>query len=187
MNNLSALSTAAALTIVASILVLTSLGAYSVITISPPPSSITSSLDSKTGSSASTLSSVSGGKTTCEAPCVLGRVTIGPLCPVEQAITTATGNKTVTTAGCTNSVFNFSYSNFSLIFSSISSAYVSNNSNVIPLNADGTFESRIPSGPWNVTMTNCDYMGCSRTFPETVFVTLNNATILNISIDTGIR
>lgn len=136
-------------------------------------------------SSTTTITTVfNGDGAPCQAPCVMGRVTIGPLCPVEQMTTITSTNTTITTATCPNPI-SFSYSNHSLVFSP--GSVLLHTVYVLPLNSDGTFRAEIPSGSWIVKMTNCNYVGCSSTFPETIFVSQTNATILNISIDTGIR
>jgi hypothetical protein len=96
---------------------------------------------------------------------VQGQVKIGPLCPQEPC------NKVQNLTG------------YSLAFTSNGKDF-----SYAPLSADGNFSIRLKVGSYTVTMApSCQWMGCSREFPKSVTVAVNGTTVLNISIDTGIR
>ncbi len=95
-----------------------------------------------------------------------GKVSIGPLCPVEPCIRP--------TADI--------YSSRSLLLETDFGETLR-----VPLNADGTFKAQVKSGVYAVNLTNCDYLGCSRVLPQKVVIGSNQAVELNIDIDTGIR
>lgn len=96
---------------------------------------------------------------------VQGQVKIGPLCPVEPC--DKVQNLTGYSLAFTSNGKDFSYA---------------------PLSADGNFSIRLKVGSYTVTMApSCQWMGCSREFPKSVTVAVNGTTVLNISIDTGIR
>jgi len=96
---------------------------------------------------------------------VQGQVKIGPLCPQEPC----------------NKVQNLTGS--SLAFTSNGKDF-----NYAPLSADENFSIILKVGTYTVTMVpSCQWMGCSHEFPKNVTVAVNKTTILNISIDTGIR
>jgi hypothetical protein len=94
---------------------------------------------------------------------VRGWVTIGPLCPVEPCHSTENpynSRSLVLTSGSTN------------LF--------------VPLQSDGSFYANVTSGLYQVTLTNCVFLGCHN-LPVTVNVAPGATARLNITIDTGIR
>lgn len=97
---------------------------------------------------------------------VQGRVSIGPLCPVEP---------------CGNDVPN-PYAGRSVVLSSENLGPVD-----VPLAADGTFEVLLPEGEYTIDLTDCAFLGCSHTLPVPARVVAGETTTLSIDIDTGIR
>ncbi len=95
-----------------------------------------------------------------------GKVSIGPLCPVEP---------------CPNPKPDV-YSSKSLVLQP-----TSGQPTYVNLNPDGSFKAAVKAGTYSVSLTNCDYMGCKRSLPQTVVVKPGEASQLEISIDTGIR
>ena len=95
-----------------------------------------------------------------------GSVTIGPLCPVEP---------------CANENGD-TYSSRQLQLQSESSSGI-----LVPLRSDGTFRASVPVGEYVVTVSNCDFLGCSTSLPVTVVITDGETSDLRIDIDTGIR
>ncbi len=57
----------------------------------------------------------------------------------------------------------------------------------IPMNGTGYFSADVRAGTYQLTMTNCTFLGCSRVLPETVTINPGRTTAVDISIDTGIR
>ncbi len=99
-----------------------------------------------------------------------GRVSVGPLCPVEPCPTTTNnpyiGHKlrlTSTTMGPTPVPIE------------------------ILLADDGTFRATVPAGTYRVDVTACLWLGCSRSLPVMTTVQATQTTMLNVDIDTGIR
>lgn len=97
---------------------------------------------------------------------VFGKVSIGPLCPVEPCNSTAdpySGKKLVFMSGEAGKTF---YAN---------------------LKSNGSYLLELPESNYSVTLSDCQYMGCSRVFPKNIGVVANKNLELNIDIDTGIR
>ncbi|MBI2937405.1 MAG: hypothetical protein HYY22_04300 [Thaumarchaeota archaeon] len=97
---------------------------------------------------------------------VSGKVSIGPLCPVEPC------------PGPVPDVY--------------SSRYVvlqpeGGEPTRVKLSSDGGFEAQVRPGTYKVDLTDCTFMGCSRVLPKTVTVKANEAAYIQIDIDTGIR
>jgi len=97
---------------------------------------------------------------------IAGKVTIGPLCPVEP---------------CTNPPPEI-YSSRQLVLQPDSG-----NSRFVPLNPDGTFQATMPAGTYTVNMTDCSFLGCTYSMPITITIRPNETTFVIITIDTGIR
>ncbi len=97
---------------------------------------------------------------------ITGVVKIGPLCPVEP---------------CRNPAPDV-YSSRVLILQNESGQAMK-----VALNADGSFKTAVTPGTYTVTLSNCQYMGCSRSLPKTVTIGPNQVVALTIDIDTGIR
>jgi len=57
----------------------------------------------------------------------------------------------------------------------------------IPMNGTGYFHATVEAGTYQLTMTNCTFLGCPRVLPMTVRVDPGKTTTLKIDIDTGIR
>ena len=95
-----------------------------------------------------------------------GSVNIGPFCPVGP---------------CTNLVGDI-YSSRQLQLQSGAGEDV-----LVELRRDGTFMAFVPVGEYSVSLSDCDYLGCSSVLPVTVVINEGEATDLDIDIDTGIR
>ena len=109
----------------------------------------------------------------CEfAPCpgetgtVTGKVSVGPLCPVEP---------------CDAEPLDFS-SNQVILESQSSQKTISD------LSSDGIFSvADLAPGTYQVTLKDCDWLGCASVLPQTVTVKAGETTEVTINIDTGIR
>lgn len=109
----------------------------------------------------------------CEfAPCegesgtVTGRVAVGPLCPVEP---------------CDAEPIDFS--SRQVILKSAKGLEIS-----VALYADGTFYlTKVAPGTYEAALTDCIWLGCSYSLPQTVTVTADQMTEVLIDVDTGIR
>ncbi len=55
------------------------------------------------------------------------------------------------------------------------------------LASDGSYRVSIPAGTYDLSIQNCPWLGCSRTFPITVSVVAAQSVNVNATIDTGIR
>ncbi len=55
------------------------------------------------------------------------------------------------------------------------------------LASDGSYSVSIPAGVYDISMQNCPWLGCSRTFPITVSVGAGLSVNVSANIDTGIR
>ena len=97
---------------------------------------------------------------------VVGRVRIGPLCPVEPC------------PAPTRDV----YSSRRLVFTPTVGAPTS-----VGLGPDGGFRASLRPGTYQVTLADCQFLGCSRALPKTIRVEATMETALEIDIDTGIR
>ncbi|MCH7738028.1 MAG: hypothetical protein IH872_11585 [Chloroflexi bacterium] len=95
-----------------------------------------------------------------------GSVKIGPLCPVDPCFQAA---------GDT-------YSSRQLQLQSKTGEEI-----LVQLRPDGTFLTFVPVGEYSVTLTGCDFLGCSGSLPVTVVINEGEATDVIIDIDTGIR
>ena len=109
----------------------------------------------------------------CEfAPCpgetgtVTGRVSVGPLCPVEP---------------CDADPLDFS-SNQVILESS------SGQKIPISLYTDGTiYSTKVAPGTYQITLKDCTWLGCEQELPKAVTVEADKTTEVLINIDTGIR
>jgi len=97
-----------------------------------------------------------------------GKVTIGPFSPVEPPTGPTVPPGT--------------YSSRSLILKPWLGKTV-----YVPLDEDGFFHAEVNAGSYQVTLSNCTFLGCSSSLPRTVEVKPGETTVLNIDIDTGIR
>ena len=109
----------------------------------------------------------------CEfAPCpgetgtFTGKVSVGPLCPVEP---------------CDANPLDFS-SNKIILESN------SGQKTITDLASDGSFSvTGLAPGSYRATLKDCDWLGCASELPQTVTVKAGETTELTINIDTGIR
>ena len=102
---------------------------------------------------------------------VAGRVSVGPLCPVEP---------------CERPVGDL-YSSRSLIFMPKGRGRPVDLPFTIQLAYDGTFRDELPESDYEVTLTDCMFMGCEWALPKFIHVAANATATLEIDIDTGIR
>ncbi len=97
---------------------------------------------------------------------ISGKVTIGPLCPVEPCPDPDpeiyTSRQLVLQPSFGNPIY-------------------------VQLNPDGSFQATVNAGTYTVNLTNCTFLGCKHSLPKTVTVAPNETTTINIDIDTGIR
>ena len=97
---------------------------------------------------------------------VIGRVSVGPLCPVEP---------------CDSDPIDFSSNQ--VILESQSGQKITVN-----LYADGTFyPASVTPGNYQVTLKDCPWLGCESELPKNTTVEANQTTEVSINIDTGIR
>ncbi|MBI2916385.1 MAG: hypothetical protein HYY01_00170 [Chloroflexi bacterium] len=97
---------------------------------------------------------------------IYGQVRIGPLCPVEP---------------CPNPTPDV-YSSRALVLQGEASEPI-----YVKLNPDGSFKALVKGGAYTVSLTDCTFLGCRGTLPKKVSVVANEAVLLEIDIDTGIR
>lgn len=97
---------------------------------------------------------------------ISGKVTIGPLCPVEP---------------CRNPDPDI-YASRQLILQPPFGNQIR-----IQLNADGSFRATVNAGTYTVDLTDCTFLGCKRSLPIIATVSPNGLTTIDIDIDTGIR
>ncbi len=97
---------------------------------------------------------------------IYGRVSIGPLCPVEPC------------PGPTPDV----YSSRALALQPERGQTIN-----VKLNPDGSFRALVNAGTYTVSLTDCAFLGCRGVLPRKVTIAPNEATLLEIDIDTGIR
>lgn len=57
----------------------------------------------------------------------------------------------------------------------------------VSLATDGSYSISIPAGVYDVSIQNCPWLGCSRTFPITVSLGAGQSVNVSANIDTGIR
>lgn len=98
---------------------------------------------------------------------LVGKISIGPLCPVEP---------------CPASVPNPYTSRMIVLKPAEGGQEIS-----VKMNANGEFTAQVAAGNYQLTITNCDYLGCSRVLPKKIAIEANRTTAVYIDIDTGIR
>jgi hypothetical protein len=96
---------------------------------------------------------------------VTGKVSIGPLCPVEP---------------CTNP--NNPYTGLTVVISDAGAVVRS-----VDVTDDGSYSANVPAGTYDVDLQPCEWLGCRSSLPERVTVKADQLVTLDISIDTGIR
>jgi hypothetical protein len=97
-----------------------------------------------------------------------GKVTIGPFSPVESS-----SGSTVPPG---------TYSSRSIVLKPWLGETI-----YVPLNEDGFFHAEVKAGSYQVTLSDCVFLGCSSSLPRDVVVKPGETTIMHIDIDTGIR
>lgn len=97
---------------------------------------------------------------------ISGKVSIGPLCPVEPCPDTTP----------------LPYASRQIMLTAASGIIF-----LVKLNSDGTFQSEIAAGTYTVDLSDCTFLGCKTALPKKVTIEPNKDTYLNIDIDTGIR
>lgn len=97
---------------------------------------------------------------------IYGRVSIGPLCPVEPCL-----------EGIPNP-----YTSRQIVLESSDG-----NKIYIAIKTDGSFAREIPPAVYTLNVSSCTYLGCQYSLPKTVEVVSGTSTEINIDIDTGIR
>ena len=95
-----------------------------------------------------------------------GKISIGPLCPVEP---------------CINPVNPFVGKKLIFTPTNGSKAFYAD------ISPEGVYWTDLPAGDYSVTLSECQYMGCSSVLPRNIRVDLEGSTKLDIDIDTGIR
>src|SRR4030042_1457774 len=96
-----------------------------------------------------------------------GKITIGPLCPVEP---------------CPVKVPN-PYTSRTIILQKQTGEFFP----PIILQDDGSFEEEIGAGIYTLSLSDCSFLGCNHSLPKTVTVEAGKTTEVKIDIDTGIR
>ncbi len=96
-----------------------------------------------------------------------GKVSIGPLCPVEP---------------CSGTIPN-PYISRMIVIKQLTGELLFN----IPLAEDGSFEMEIAAGTYALDLSDCTFLGCRYSLPKTIKIGDNKTTEINIDIDTGIR
>ncbi len=96
-----------------------------------------------------------------------GRVSIGPLCPVEP---------------CRESAVSNPYIGREIVLRSRDGRVFA-----ATLDEEGNFKITAPAGTYAMNLSNCVFMGCARALPATVLVEAGTTTRADIDIDTGIR
>ncbi|MDP3953794.1 MAG: hypothetical protein Q8Q06_00050 [bacterium] len=102
---------------------------------------------------------------------VVGRVSIGPLCPVEPCFSDQPSP----------------YISRQLIFTPQGGGRPVDLPFYVDLKKDGSYSAELPESNYEVTLSDCDYMGCRYSLPKMIFVKANETQELDIDIDTGIR
>lgn len=82
---------------------------------------------------------------------------------------------------------NLNMSGYSLTFTPSCGGLCTSLSRSVPLEADGSYSIALVSGKYIVSMGSCGWIGCSSALPRTISVSAGGTTLLNITIDTGIR
>jgi hypothetical protein len=106
-----------------------------------------------------TATSVPGGR-------LVGRVTIGPLCPVEPF------------SGSTQD----RYSSRQLILQPRDGGALR-----LTLGPDGLFDAAVPAGSYTADLSDCVFLTCDQVLPKSIGVAVGKTATLAIDIDTGIR
>jgi hypothetical protein len=96
-----------------------------------------------------------------------GKVTIGPLCPVEP---------------CPATISN-PYTSRAIILQNQTGEFFL----PVILQEDGSFETEIGVGTYTLSLSECSFLGCSRSLPRTAKIEAGKDTEVEINIDTGIR
>ena len=98
---------------------------------------------------------------------IIGKVSIGPLCPVEPCPGPQTDP----------------YSSRKVVLTPESGG----SPIYLDLDSAGNFSGNIMAGTYEVTITDCDFLGCRYSLPKIVTIEGSKTTKIDIDIDTGIR
>lgn len=96
---------------------------------------------------------------------LVGKVTVGPMCPVELCPTTLD-----------------LFSSKQIILQAGGKTIRIKN-----LATDGSFSASVPAGTYQLSLSSCEWLGCREALPKTVTIQANKTTEVIINIDTGIR
>ena len=96
-----------------------------------------------------------------------GKVTIGPLCPVEPCPVTIPNP----------------YTSRTIILQKQTGEFLP----PIILQEDGSFETEIGVSTYTLSLSECSFLGCNYSLPKTVIIEADKTTEVGIDIDTGIR
>lgn len=97
---------------------------------------------------------------------IIGKVNIGPLCPVEPCPVPKPDP----------------YSSRKVVLTPTIGKSIN-----LDLDSSGNFSGAIPAGTYELTITNCEFLGCRYSLPKTVLIEANQTTRIDVEIDTGIR
>jgi hypothetical protein len=97
---------------------------------------------------------------------IAGRVSIGPLCPVEP---------------CPGTPEN-PYVSRVLILKPAFGEPIK-----LPLDSEGNFSGLLNQGSYSANLSDCQFLGCQYSLPKKVTIKKGETAELNIDIDTGIR
>jgi len=107
----------------------------------------------------------------CPAPkgegTIKGKVSIGPLCPVEP---------------CSVNITN-PYVSRSIILKTKTGKIIK----TISLFSDGSFSAKAGAGVYVLDLSDCNFLGCRYLLPKEAVIEPSKTTEINIDIDTGIR
>lgn len=98
---------------------------------------------------------------------ISGKVSIGPLCPVEP---------------CRGGMMSNPYIGREIVLRSPDGKEIS-----ARLDDEGNFKVIALAGTYSMNLSNCLFMGCARVLPQTVTLEAGKTTQADINIDTGIR
>lgn len=94
-----------------------------------------------------------------------GKLTIGPICPVEPCDSTQNP-----------------YLGRTIVLESKTGNLIS-----VSIKEDGSFSKELSPETYTLNLNKCEHLGCTEALPKTVTIETNKTTEVNIDIDTGIR
>ena len=96
---------------------------------------------------------------------LFGKVSVGPLCPVEP---------------CTNPIDPFA--GVTLVITDDGALI-----RAVEIGDDGSYSATVPAGEYQVNLQPCDWLGCQHALPQLIVTQPEQVLTLDIDIDTGIR